>query len=98
MSGVPAIWEAQIGRLRFRVSPRKNMRPYLKNNLKSKKGWRYAQVVECLPSKCKALSSNPSTAKKERCIIFAPSFKIRFGKKHLFSENHVQTQKSKYMA
>jgi hypothetical protein len=36
MSGVPAIWEAQIGRLRFRVSPRKNMRPYLKNNLKQK--------------------------------------------------------------
>jgi hypothetical protein len=24
-----------------------------------------AQVVECLPSKCEALNSNPSTAKKQ---------------------------------
>jgi hypothetical protein len=32
-----------------------------------------AQMVECLPSKCKALSSNPSTAKKKkkdlRCFL-----------------------------
>jgi hypothetical protein len=40
-----------------------NTRPYLKNS-KSKKGWGVAQVVEFLPSKCKALISNPITAKK----------------------------------
>jgi hypothetical protein len=27
-----------------------------------------AQAVECLPSKCEALSSNPSTTKKEKKI------------------------------
>jgi hypothetical protein len=37
-------------------------------------GWWSAQVVECLPSKCEALSSNPSTAriinkKRERSQI-----------------------------
>jgi hypothetical protein len=41
----------------------KNARPYLKNNQR-KKGFDVVQVVECLPSKHKALSSNPSTTKK----------------------------------
>jgi hypothetical protein len=30
---------------------------------KVKKGWGVAPVVECLPSKCKVLSSNPSIKK-----------------------------------
>jgi hypothetical protein len=28
------------------------------------------QVVECLPSKCEVLSSNPSTTKKENIFIY----------------------------
>jgi hypothetical protein len=36
--------------------------PHLKNN--TERADRVAQVVECLTSKCKALSSNPSTTKK----------------------------------
>jgi hypothetical protein len=30
----------------------------------SHKGWGVAQVADCLPSKCKAPSSNPNTTKK----------------------------------
>jgi hypothetical protein len=41
------------------------MRSYLQNN-KKKKGWRHGQVVESLLSKHKALSSNPSTAKRKK--------------------------------
>jgi hypothetical protein len=37
--------------------------PYLK--IKTKSAGDMAQVVECLPSKCKALNSNTSTAKKK---------------------------------
>jgi hypothetical protein len=43
------------------------MRPYLKNK-ESKKGWGMAQVEVHLPGKCKALSSNPSTAKKRNQV------------------------------
>jgi hypothetical protein len=39
-----------------------NGRPYLKNN-KAKRTGVMAQVVECLPSKCEALSSNASIYK-----------------------------------
>jgi hypothetical protein len=28
-----------------------------------------AQVIECLPSKCEALSSNPSTKKKKKSVL-----------------------------
>jgi hypothetical protein len=45
-----------------RAAQAKSVRLYLKNNL-SKKGLG-AQVVQYLPSKCKTLSLNPSTAKK----------------------------------
>jgi hypothetical protein len=31
--------------------------------MKEKRGGRVAQVVECLPSKCEALNSNPSATK-----------------------------------
>jgi hypothetical protein len=33
-----------------------------------------AQVVECLPSKCKAVSSNPNTAKKKKWHPNSPKF------------------------
>jgi hypothetical protein len=39
---------------------------------KAKKDWDVAQVVECLPSKSKALNSKPSTTKKKMV------FKVRF--------------------
>jgi hypothetical protein len=46
-----------------------NMRPYLKNNYSQKK-WggagSVAQVAKHLPSKIKALSSNPRTAKQQQ--------------------------------
>jgi hypothetical protein len=39
--------------------------PLTKSNRQNRTGG-VAQMIECLPSKCKALSSNSSTAKKER--------------------------------
>jgi hypothetical protein len=42
---------------------KKKVSTYLKN--KAKKGW-VTQVVEHLPSKCEALSSNPSATKKKK--------------------------------
>jgi hypothetical protein len=41
-------------------------RPYLKNTQYKKGAGRVTQVVECLPSKCEVLSSNPSTTKKKK--------------------------------
>jgi hypothetical protein len=38
-------------------------RPYLENTKHKNRAGRVAQVVQCLPSKCEDLSSNPSTAK-----------------------------------
>jgi hypothetical protein len=32
-----------------------------------------AQVVQCLLSKCEALSSNPGATKKEKITVFSPS-------------------------
>jgi hypothetical protein len=43
----------------------KNMRTFLKNNIKLKRAEVMAQVVECLLSKCKALNSNPTITKKK---------------------------------
>jgi hypothetical protein len=37
-----------------------------KKNLKAKRAGGVTQVVQCLPSKCKALSSNPKTTKKRK--------------------------------
>jgi hypothetical protein len=34
-------------------------------NLRNK-AWGLAQMVDCLPSKCEVLTSNPSTAKKKK--------------------------------
>jgi hypothetical protein len=51
--------------------PQHIVRPYLKT-ASAKKGNRVAQVIEHLPSKCKALSSTPSTApQKEKLLILA---------------------------
>jgi hypothetical protein len=52
------------------------------NICKSKKGLNGSegmiQVVECLPSNCKALSSNPSTANKSKNVISALHFTYLF--------------------
>jgi hypothetical protein len=53
--------EAQIGG-QWCKSPRQKVRPYLKIDSVAMAG-RVAQVTKCLPSKCKALYSNPSTTK-----------------------------------
>jgi hypothetical protein len=45
----------------------KNVRLCPQNN-DSEKSWEVADVIECLPSKCKALSSNPSTTKKKKKV------------------------------
>jgi hypothetical protein len=42
------------------------VRPYHKKNPSLKRAHGVVQVVEQLPSKCKALSSNPSTTKKKK--------------------------------
>jgi arginyl-tRNA--protein-N-Asp/Glu arginylyltransferase len=44
------------GRDKRITGPSKSMKPYMKNRSKQK-GWGMAQEVECLPRKCKALSS-----------------------------------------
>jgi hypothetical protein len=41
-------------------------RHYLKNKPKAKRAGGVAEVVECLPSKPEALSSNPSNSKKKK--------------------------------
>jgi hypothetical protein len=41
---------------------KRKMKKKKKNQLKAKGCWRYAQEIECLPSKRKALSLNPSIA------------------------------------
>jgi hypothetical protein len=56
--------EAQTGE----SQPRHKARSYLKTS-QSKKDWRNGQVVEHLPSKNKALSSTPSTAKTTTAAI-----------------------------
>jgi hypothetical protein len=44
----------------------KSTRPYVKNKLNQKRAGGMTQVAKYLPSKCKALSSNPSTPKKQK--------------------------------
>jgi hypothetical protein len=45
--------------------PGQKVKPIFKIT-KAIRAWGLVQVVECLPSKCKAMSSNPSNAKKEK--------------------------------
>jgi hypothetical protein len=56
------MWEAEVGRSQSKAALGKSIRLYLKNNL-SKKTVGVAQMLEHLPSKCEALSSNTSTLK-----------------------------------
>jgi hypothetical protein len=46
---------------------KKFSRSYLEN-IQHKRAGRVAQVVECLPNKCDALSSNPGTIKKKAIL------------------------------
>jgi hypothetical protein len=57
---IPATHMVQVGDHGLRLAPGKSMRPYLKNKLKQKRVEGVAQVLDCLPSKWKALSSNPN--------------------------------------
>jgi hypothetical protein len=52
-------------RIAVQASPDINVRPFPKKITKAKRAGGVAQVVECLPSKFKALSSKPSTEKKK---------------------------------
>jgi hypothetical protein len=54
-----------MGGLWSRLALDKSARPYLKNKLKEKRAKGMAQVIECLPTNLKILSSNPSTDKKK---------------------------------
>jgi hypothetical protein len=47
-----------------------------------------AQVVKRLPSKCKALSSNPSTTRKKKCWFFT-SFLVYLNLLYLFLSSHL---------
>jgi hypothetical protein len=57
-------WEAEVGESQFEATlGRRSF--FLKGDLiRNKKCWSVTQSVEQLPSKCKALSSNQSTATK----------------------------------
>jgi hypothetical protein len=55
---IPATQDAEIRKISVQGQPRQKARPYLKNT-QHKKG--LAQVLEHLPNKCEALSSNSST-------------------------------------
>jgi hypothetical protein len=69
MPVIPATWEAEIEGLRFKADISKCLRPYLKNKTKSKRAGGRVQVVDSMPSRCKALISIsilPHPPKKER--------------------------------
>jgi hypothetical protein len=69
MPVILATQEAEISRIEVQASPGKEfLRPYLKNNQHKKRVGGVAQVVEWLPSKCKALSSIPVLPKKVSSI------------------------------
>jgi hypothetical protein len=61
MPEILATQEAEIRRIQIWDQSRQKVRPYLKNVV----DWK-AQVVEPLPSKCEALTSNSSTKKKKK--------------------------------
>jgi hypothetical protein len=52
------------------VNPGKSMKLYLRNKLKCKRAGGMSQVVEHLPSKCKALGSIPTTIIKKKKHIY----------------------------
>jgi hypothetical protein len=60
-----ATWEVEVGRSQSETSLGKCTRHYLINKLREKRTGGLAKLVERLPSKYKALSSNPSTTTKQ---------------------------------
>jgi hypothetical protein len=63
-SVIPATQEEEVGRSQSWASLSKSARPYLESKLKVKGLGDTAQVVECMPRNCKALSSNPSKVRE----------------------------------
>jgi hypothetical protein len=53
-------------RITVKARPRQNHKTLSKKQLKRKGEEVTAQVAECLPSKCKALTSNLSTGRKKK--------------------------------
>jgi hypothetical protein len=72
----------------------KNARPYLENN-KEKRPGDVAEVVECLPSKCKALTSKPVQKKYLLPEIFTLILG-QFGAKVLERESYVMYWADRY--
>jgi hypothetical protein len=67
---VRATQQAKSGGLQFEaILGEVIMRTYLKKQTKIKRAGGEAQAVERLPSKCQALSSNPSTANRKRKLF-----------------------------
>jgi hypothetical protein len=60
-----ATQEAETRWIMVRSQPRQTVRPYLRKKKKKKKACGVMQVVEHLPSKLEALSSNPNAANKK---------------------------------
>jgi hypothetical protein len=55
--------------------PRQKARPYLKYN-QNKMGWRCGLSGKCLLSKCEALTSNPTTARKKNRSMISKRIQI----------------------
>jgi hypothetical protein len=70
MPVILATWEAEVRRITVQSQTGKVAKPYLKNYTTQNRAGEVAQVVEHLPSKHEALSSNPSPGKKIKgCIL-----------------------------
>jgi hypothetical protein len=68
MAIIPATPEAGVGRSRPKAGPYLEKRNKSKNPAKLKELGGMAQVIELLPSKCKDLSSTPSTTHTHKVI------------------------------
>jgi hypothetical protein len=69
LTEIPATQEAQTELLQSESNLGKNVRHYLKKQLKQKWTGSMAQAVEHLTNKHKALSSNPSSTPPKKIII-----------------------------
>jgi hypothetical protein len=63
---MPATWEMEIDRIAVQSQPIGKAETPSEKQQKAKRSGCAAQVVECLPSKCKALDSNPSNIQKKK--------------------------------
>jgi hypothetical protein len=63
---ISATWEVEIGGSRSKAYPRQKVQAPISKVTKIKRAGDITQVVEQLPSKHKALSSNPSTGKNKQ--------------------------------